>query len=73
LLTGQVLSWFAPLFERRAPGLNNFEAFLVAFAEAFEDYDKTRSAITKIRVLRQGSCLAPIYALDFRLLVCDIK
>jgi hypothetical protein len=52
LLTEQTLSWFAPLFERRVHVLNNFEAFLVVFAEAIEDHDKARSATTKIRVLR---------------------
>jgi hypothetical protein len=46
LLTGQILSWFAHLFERIAPILNNFETFLIAFAEAFEDHDKAHSATT---------------------------
>jgi hypothetical protein len=31
LLTRQPLSWFALLFERRAPVLNNFEALLSSF------------------------------------------
>ena len=42
LLTGQALSWFAPLFEERSPILNNFKMFLEAFAEAFGKHDKTR-------------------------------
>jgi hypothetical protein len=73
LLTGQALSWFAPSFERRAPILNNFEAFVAAFAEAFKNHDKTRLTTTKIRVLWQGLCPASIYVSDFRLLACDIN
>jgi hypothetical protein len=73
LLTKQALSWFSPLFERRAHLLNNFEVFLVAFVEAFEDHDKARSTTTKICVLRQGSRPTSVYALDFRLLACDIN
>jgi hypothetical protein len=53
--------------------LNNFEAFLVAFAEVFEDHDKACSTTTKIRVLRQESHPVSIYALDFRLLAFDIN
>jgi hypothetical protein len=56
-----------------APFLNNFEAFLTAFAEAFEDHDKARSATTKICILLQGSCPACVYVSDFRLLACDIN
>jgi hypothetical protein len=61
------------LFERRTPVLNNFEAFLATFAKTFKDHDKARSATTKIHVLRQGSRPTSIYALDFRLLACDIN
>jgi hypothetical protein len=61
------------LFERRAPLLNNFEAFLVAFVEAFKDYDKAHSATTKIHILRQGSRLESVYASDFKLFSCDIN
>jgi hypothetical protein len=73
LLTGQALSWFALLFERRALVLNNFEAFFAAFAEAFEDHDKARSTTTKIRIIQRRSCPASVYASDFRLLACDIN
>jgi hypothetical protein len=73
LLTGQALSWFAPLFETRSPILSNFEAFLEAFAEAFGEHDKARWATTKIRALRQGSRSASVYASEFRQLACDIN
>lgn len=73
LLTGQALSWFAPLFEKRSPILNNFETFLEAFAEAFGEHDKARWATTKIRSLRQGTRSASVYASDFRQLACDIN
>lgn len=52
LLYGQVLSWFAPLFEARSPILSNFQTFLSAFFEAFGEYDKNRWATTKICALR---------------------
>ena len=73
LLTGQALSWFAPLFEKQSPILNNFETFLEAFAEAFGKHDKARWATTKIRSLRQGTRSASVYASDFRQLACDIN
>ena len=73
LLAGQALSWFAPLFEKRSAILNNFETFLVAFAEAFGEHDKARWATTKIRSLQQGSRSASVYASDFRQLACDIN
>ena len=73
LLTGQALSWFAPLFEKRSPILSNFEVFLEAFAEAFGEHDKVRWATTKIRSLRQGARSASIYASDFRQLASDIN
>ena len=73
LLTGQALLWFAPLFEKRSPILNNFETFLEAFAEAFGEHDKARWATTKIWLLRQGPRSAPVYASDFRQLACDIN
>lgn len=73
LLSGQALSWFAPLFEKQSPILNSFEAFMVAFEEAFGEHDKIRSATTKIRGLRQGMRSASVYASDFRQLACDIN
>ena len=73
LLTGQALSWFAPLFEKGSSILNNFETFLEAFTEAFGEHDKARWATTKIRSLRQGARSASIYASDFRQLACDIN
>lgn len=73
LLTGQALSWFAPLFKKRSPILSNFEMFLEAFAEAFGEHDKVRWATTRIRSLRQGMRSASVYASDFRQLASDIN
>ena len=73
LLTGQALSWFAPLFEKNVAILGNFEAFLGAFSEAFGEHDKIRSATTKIRSLRQGTRSASNYGSEFRQLACDIN
>jgi hypothetical protein len=33
LFSRQALSWFAPLFEKKAPILNNFEVFLAIFVK----------------------------------------
>ena len=73
LLTGQVVSWFVPFFEKRSLILNNFETFLETFAEAFGEYDKARWATTKIRSLRQGAPSASLYASNFKKLACDIN
>ena len=48
LLTEQTLSWFAPVFEKNATILSNFEAFLEAFSETLGEHNKIRSATTKI-------------------------
>ena len=73
LLIGQALSWFAPLFEKNAAILSNFDAFLGAISEAFGEHDKIRSATTKIRSLRQGTRSASNYASEFCQLACDIN
>ena len=73
LLTGSTLSWFAPLFEKNAAILSNFETFLEAFSEAFGEHDKIRSGTTKICSLRQGTRLASNYVSEFWQLACDIN
>ena len=45
--------------------LENFEAFMEEFLATFGDIDKARMANNKMRDLREGSCLASIYALEF--------
>ena len=72
LLSGSALSWFAPLLEKESPLLNNFEEFLGEFKACFGDTDSIRTAINKIRRLRQGDRPASAYAADFRLLAADI-
>ena len=67
------MSWFALLFEKRSPILINFETFLDAFAEVFDEHDKIRWTTTKIRSLRQGASFASVYASDFRQLASDIN
>ena len=72
LLCGTALAWFAPLLEKKSPLLEDFEAFVKEFQASFGDTDSTRTAINKIRRLRQGDRPASAYAADFRLLACDI-
>ena len=60
------------LLEKQSPLLNNFEDFSGEFKACFGDTDSIRTAINKIRRLRQADCLASAYAADFRLLASDI-
>ena len=62
-----------PLFEKNIAILNNFEAFLGAFNEAFGEHDKIRSATMKIFNLCQGIRLASNYASKFWQLACNIN
>jgi hypothetical protein len=72
LLSGTALAWFAPLLEKSSPLLKDFEGFIKEFQASFGDTDSARTAINKIRRLRQGDRPASTYAADFRLLACDI-
>jgi hypothetical protein len=72
LLSGTALAWFAPLLEKNSPLLNNFEEFISEFKACFGDTDSIRTAINKVRRLRQGERPASAYAADFRLLAADI-
>ena len=72
LLTGTALSWFAPLLESNSPLLNNFDEFIKEFKACFGDTDSVRTAINKIRTLRQGDQPASTYAANFRLIASDI-
>ena len=72
LLIGTALSWFAPLLERHSPLLEDFEGFVNEFQANFGNTDRIRTAVNKIRRLREGDCPASAYVADFRLLACDI-
>ena len=72
LLSGIALSWFAPLLETNSPLLHNFEEFVKEFKACFGDTDGARTAINKIRTLRQGDQPASTYAANFRLIASDI-
>ena len=72
LLSGTALAWFAPLLEKKSPLLNNFDEFIKEFQANFGDTDSVRTAINKLRRLRQGDRPASAYAADFRLLASDI-
>jgi hypothetical protein len=72
LLTGTALAWFAPLLEKNSPLLHKFDEFIKEFQASFGDTDSVRTAINKLRRLRQGDRPASAYASDFRLLASDI-
>jgi hypothetical protein len=72
LLIGTTLAWFAPLLEKKSQVLENFDTFIAKFQANFSDTDSVRTAINKIRRLRQGDQPAAVYVPDFRLLACDI-
>ena len=71
LLSGIASSWFAPLLETNSL-LHNFEEFVKEFKACFGDTDGARTAINKIRTLRQGDQPASTYAANFRLIASDI-
>ena len=39
LLSGRIVAWFSPFFERESPLLNNFEEFISEFKACFGDND----------------------------------
>ena len=64
LLTSTILSWFAPLLETNSPLLNNFEEFIKELKACFGDTDSARTAINKIRILREEhQHMHPIFVL----------
>jgi hypothetical protein len=71
LLSGVALSWFALLLEKNSSLLEDLDDFFTEFNDIFGETDKVRTAITKLRSLRQGSCPASVNAVDFRQLACD--
>ena len=69
LFIGQPLSWFALMFEKCLPMLNNFNIFLEAFTKTFGEHDKAQWAKKKIRSLQQGTHSTLTYTSNF-LIVC---
>ena len=61
------------MFEKNAAILNNFEAFLGAFSEAFGEHDKICSTTIEIYSLHQGTQSASNYASEFQQLACNIN
>ena len=72
VLSGSTLAWFALLLEKESPLLNSFEEFISEFKAYFGDTDNIRTAINKIRRLRQGDRPASAYATNFCQLASDI-
>ena len=70
LLSGTALAWFAPLLEKKSPLLNNFEEFIKEFQASFGDTDSIRTAINKLRRLRQGDRPASVITLN---VICKIQ
>jgi len=66
LLTGIVAAWFAPILETSSLLLQDFNAFMAEFKAVFGDSDKARTSTNKLRRLQQGTCLAIVYASEFR-------
>jgi len=52
------------MYEKHLPLFTYFEVFLVAFEEAFGEYDIVWATTTKICALAQGSHVGLIYAFD---------
>jgi hypothetical protein len=60
------------MLEKKSQVLENFDTFISEFQANFSDTNSVRTAINKIRRLRQGDRRTSVYAADFRLLACDI-
>jgi hypothetical protein len=60
------------LLEKDSHFLEVLDDFLIEFNDIFGETDKVRTATTKIRSLRQGSCPVSVYAIDFHQLAYDI-
>lgn len=71
LLSITPLCWIVPLMERNSPLLNNLDVFPEALRTTFGDTNREMVAETKIQTLRQRSCLAAIYAVEFQQLAWD--
>jgi len=73
LLIGTTATWFAPILETSSPLLQDFNAFMVEFETVFGDSDKATTSANKLRCLQQETCLAIVYASEFRQLACDVN
>jgi len=73
LLEGPALSWFASLIETSSTLLSTLKTFTEALETTFGDTDKSRTAATRIRRLRQGNRSAAVYASEFRQISCDVS
>jgi len=71
LLQGSALAWFSPLFENRDPLLSNFEHFIRALKDFFDDPNRQRTAASRLQSIRQGRRPVSSYATDFQLLLAD--
>lgn len=72
LLSGNALSWVAPLIEKNSPLMDNLDAFMEALTSTFGDTDRERVAETRIQSLQQGLRSAATYAAEFQQLACDL-
>ncbi|XP_027704521.1 retrotransposon-derived protein PEG10 [Vombatus ursinus] len=72
LLKGRAARWATPYLLESSPLLNNYEAFIDEFKQAFEDPQRKEAANRKIRRLRQGLGSVLDYASAFRLCAQDL-
>ncbi|KAF4622466.1 hypothetical protein D9613_009316 [Agrocybe pediades] len=73
LKDGSLSAWYTSIERYRPTLLDDYNAFLKAFKEHFEDSDHYATALTKLRKLKQGSGSASSYALRFRKHAWELK
>ncbi|CAI9620092.1 unnamed protein product [Staurois parvus] len=71
LLTGEALAWASPYIEQNRGILNNFDTFLTAMNQVFDDPNRCASAEAKLHSLRQGRRSVAEYTAEFRSWVAD--
>ncbi|CAI9591025.1 unnamed protein product, partial [Staurois parvus] len=71
LLTGEALAWASPYIEKKHGMLNDFDTFLTAMNQVFDDPSRFATAEAKLHSLRQGRRSVTEYTAEFRSWMAD--
>lgn len=66
LLTHKAIAWASPLIETQDARLNNFEDFIDAMSQMFDDPNRGATAEAALLALRQGRRPVTEYAMEFK-------
>jgi hypothetical protein len=59
--------------KKNSPLFEDLDDILTEFNNTFGEIDRVQTATIKFCFLRQGSCPALVYVVDFRQLACDVN